>query len=43
MKYRFIDQNRSRHEVSELCEALGVSPSAYYRWRGAEPPPHHQY
>ena len=36
MKYRFIDQNRSRHEVCELCEALGVSPSAYYRWRVAE-------
>ena len=42
MKYRFIEQNRSTHEVGQLCQALGVSPSAYYRWRGAESSARHQ-
>jgi putative transposase len=37
MKYRFIDQNRHRHEVGDLCEALGLSPSASHRWREGEP------
>lgn len=34
MKYSFIDQHRKEHEVVELCEALEVSPSGYYRWHG---------
>lgn len=36
MKYRFIEQNHPAYEVGELCEALGVGPSAYYRWRVAQ-------
>ena len=36
MNYQFIDQHRCKHEVGELCKALGVSQSAYYHWRGAE-------
>ena len=35
MKYRFIDQHRNRYLVSELCEALEVSVSGYYRWRSS--------
>lgn len=34
-KYQFVRQHSATHEVGELCEALGVSRSAYYRWRGA--------
>ena len=37
MKFRFIEQSLGTYEVCELCEALGVSRSAYYRWRGGEP------
>ena len=33
-KYRFIDQSGRTYKVCELCEALGVSRSAFYRWRG---------
>ena len=36
-KYRFIDQSGRTYKVCELCEALGVSRSAFYRWRGGEP------
>ena len=36
-KYRFIEQSLRTYEVSELCEALGVSRSAYYRWRRGDP------
>ena len=36
-KYRFIDQSGRTYKVCELCEALGVSRSAYYRWRASEP------
>ena len=42
MKYRFIDQHHDLYEVSEQCEALGVSRSAYYRWRGADLSPRQQ-
>jgi transposase InsO family protein len=42
MKYRFIDQHRSHYSVSELCEALEVSASGYYRWRSSEPCPRQQ-
>ena len=37
MKFRFIEQSLDTYEVSELCEALGVSRSAYYRWQEGEP------
>lgn len=38
-KYQFIGRHSATHEVGELCEALGVSRSAYYRWHGAEASP----
>lgn len=31
--HRFIDSHREQYRVSELCSALEVSPSGYYRWR----------
>ncbi len=31
MKYRFIDQQKDTHPVTLLCQALGVSPQAYYQ------------
>ena len=35
MKYSFVDKHRKHNDVVELCEALEVGPSGYYRWRGA--------
>lgn len=33
MKYQFVENHRSDHEVAFLCEILKVSRSSYYRWR----------
>ncbi len=33
MKYRFIKENQHRYEVEDMCEALGVRRSSYYRWK----------
>lgn len=32
-----MEQLREHYQVNELCEALGVSSSGYYKWRRAEP------
>jgi len=34
MKYQFIDGHRSSLRVKKMCEALQVSRSGYYNWRG---------
>jgi len=34
MKYAFIDKQRDAYGVRRLCQALAVSPSGYYAWRG---------
>ena len=33
MKYRFIDEHRSRWPVRRMCQVLQVSPGGYYSWR----------
>lgn len=37
MTFEFIGMNRSRYGVVEMCEALDVSTSGYYRWEKSEP------
>jgi putative transposase len=37
MTFEFISKQRSRYGVLEMCEALEVSTSGYYRWEKAEP------
>ena len=39
MKYAFIDEQRARHAVARLCQALDVSPSGYHAWRRRLPSP----
>lgn len=39
MKYRFINEHKDKHPIALLCQVLGVSPQAYYRWRKREPSP----
>ena len=34
MMYRFIKTHEGEFEVQVMCQALGVSRSGYYRWRG---------
>lgn len=34
-----MNEMRDKYTVGELCEALQVSPSGYYKWRRAEPGP----
>ena len=31
-RFEFVKQHSERFEVEELCEALDVSRSGYYRW-----------
>ena len=31
-RFEFVKQHTERFEVEELCEALDVSRSGYYRW-----------
>jgi transposase InsO family protein len=33
VKYRFIDEHRSRWPVRRMCQVLQVSPGGYYSWR----------
>lgn len=37
-----METMRAQFTVGELCEALEVSPSGYYRWRGARSSPRRQ-
>lgn len=34
MKFRLIEDQRDTFKVRAMCDALGVSPSGYYAWRG---------
>ena len=34
MRYRFVDAHRAEHRLTRLCQAVGVSRSGYYAWRG---------
>ncbi len=38
-KYPFIYSQTGIWTVCGLCRVLGVSPSGYYQWRAAKPPP----
>lgn len=33
MKYAFIDEQRTNHNVRRMCELLSVSAAGYYEWR----------
>ena len=33
MRYRFVDAHRAEHQLTRLCQAVGVSRSGYYAWR----------
>jgi putative transposase len=33
MRFRFIEDRRADYPVTIMCDALGVSPAAYYAWR----------
>ena len=37
MRYRFIDENRARWDLSAMCRVLGVSRQDYYVWRKRGP------
>jgi putative transposase len=37
MKYKIIAANREQYTVSQMCEVLGISRSAYYAWRHRQP------
>jgi putative transposase len=37
MKYRMIEQMRTKHPVQRLCQVLRVSRSGYYAWRQRGP------
>lgn len=37
MKYRFIKENQHRYEIGDLCEAIGVKRSSFYRWKENKP------
>ena len=34
MRYRFVSAHRAEHRLTRLCQAVGVSRSGYYAWRG---------
>ena len=37
MKYRFIKENQDRYEIVDMCEAVGVKRSSFYRWKENKP------
>lgn len=37
MKYELIEAHREQYRVSQMCEVLRVSRSAYYAWRHRQP------
>ena len=39
-RFRFVEQEKASYPVRVLCEAVGVSPSGYYAWRGRGPSAH---
>jgi len=39
MKYRFMEDHRSRFTVAEMARHLGVNVSGYYSWRNRVPSP----
>ena len=38
MKYAWIDAHRKEFELTELCQALSVSPSGYRAWKDGGTP-----
>ena len=34
MRYGFVSAHRAEHRLTRLCQAVGVSRSGYYAWRG---------
>lgn len=39
MKYRFMEENRSRFTVAKMAAHFGISVSSYYAWRNRKPSP----
>lgn len=37
MKYRYIKENQHRYEIEDMCEAIGVKRSSFYRWKENKP------
>ena len=37
MKYRFIKENQHRYGIEDMCEAIGVERSSFYRWKENKP------
>ena len=37
MKYRYIEKERQRYSVKQLCMALGIQRSSYYAWKKRKP------
>jgi transposase InsO family protein len=37
MRFRFVEDHRSKFPVIRMCKVLAVSPSGYYVWRGRPP------
>lgn len=37
MRFEFVKSHRGLFDAAEMCEALGVSTSGYYRWERSEP------
>ena len=33
MRYRFVHAHRTEHQLTRLCQVIGVSRSGYYAWR----------
>lgn len=42
MKYAWIKEHRDDYRVVQLCHAMRVSKSGFYRWLNSDPSPRNQ-